>query len=288
VRARRALLPRAADTHAACACAPGLFACAQLLEIFHEVTYQTSCGQLIDLITAPIGEVRAPLPARLRARCFAHVSALDPPQLLLLLLPLRPQVDLSKYRLETYMRIVTYKTAFYTFYLPAASAMHLSGLTDPAAFALARDICVRLGQFFQIQDDYLDCYGDPAVIGKVGTDIEDNKCSWLVVQALGRCTDAQRVIFQARACASHARTQQCSHACHPCPPTPHAQENYGQNDPAKVSAIKAVYADLGLEEVYKAYEASSYAELSALITGQTLLPQALFMDMLTKIYKRVK
>ncbi len=55
-----------------------------------------------------------------------------------------------------------------------------------------------------------------------------------------------------------------------------------------MSAIKAVYADLGLEEVYKAYEASSYAELSALITGQTLLPQALFMDMLTKIYKRVK
>jgi hypothetical protein len=31
----------------------------QLLEMFHEVTYQTSCGQLIDLITAPIGQVRA-------------------------------------------------------------------------------------------------------------------------------------------------------------------------------------------------------------------------------------
>jgi farnesyl diphosphate synthase len=107
-------------------------------------------------------------------------------------------VDLSKYTIETYMRIVTYKTAFYTFYLPAAAAMHLSGLTDARAFALARDICVRLGQFFQIQDDYLDCYGDPAVIGKVGTDIEDNKCSWLVVQALARCTDAQRKVFEAR------------------------------------------------------------------------------------------
>jgi farnesyl diphosphate synthase len=142
--------------------------------MFHEVTYQTSCGQLIDLITAPIGVV-----------------------------------DLSKYTIETYMRIVTYKTAFYTFYLPAASAMQLSGLTEERAYVLARDICVRLGQFFQIQDDYLDCYGDPAIIGKVGTDIEDNKCSWLVVQALARCSEQQRAVFQVRFACSAARVAPC-------------------------------------------------------------------------------
>ena len=113
---------------------------ADLLDLFHEVTHQTASGQLIDLITAPIGEV-----------------------------------DLSKYTEEAYMRIVTYKTAFYTFYLPAAAAMHLSGVTDPAAFAKANEICIKLGQFFQIQDDYLDCYGDPEVICKIGTDIQDNK-----------------------------------------------------------------------------------------------------------------
>ena len=33
---------------------------------------------------------------------------------------------------EAYMRIVTYKTSFYTFYLPAASAMRLAGITDRA------------------------------------------------------------------------------------------------------------------------------------------------------------
>ena len=51
--------------------------------MFHDVTHQTAHGQLIDLITC------------------AH-----------------REVDLSKYTEEAYMRIVTYKTAFYTFIYP--------------------------------------------------------------------------------------------------------------------------------------------------------------------------
>ena len=43
-----------------------------------------------------------------------------------------------------------------------------------------------------VQDDYIDCFGDPEVTGKVGTDIEDNKCSWLIVQALKRVSPEQR------------------------------------------------------------------------------------------------
>ena len=49
-----------------------------------------------------------------------------------------------------------------------------------------------------VQDDYIDCFGDPALTGKVGTDIEDNKCSWLVVQALSRASDEQRSLLEVR------------------------------------------------------------------------------------------
>ena len=38
-------------------------------------------------------------------------------------------MDLTRYTLATYMRIVTYKTAFYTFYLPVACGLRLAGIT---------------------------------------------------------------------------------------------------------------------------------------------------------------
>lgn len=48
------------------------------------------------------------------------------------------------------MRIVTYKTAYYSFYLPVACGMVLSGIKDEAAYKLAEKICVEMGQYFQV------------------------------------------------------------------------------------------------------------------------------------------
>uniref|UniRef100_A0A061RPF1 Farnesyl diphosphate synthase n=1 Tax=Tetraselmis sp. GSL018 TaxID=582737 RepID=A0A061RPF1_9CHLO len=199
---------------------------ARLMELFHEVTFQTVHGQMLDLITAPIGTV-----------------------------------DLSRYTIDTYMRIVTYKTAFYSFYLPVACGMVVTGVEDDAALSTAREILLEMGQYFQIQDDYLDAFGDPEFIGKVGTDIEDNKCSWLVVKALSKATAEHRKLLE---------------------------EHYGKPEPEGVAKVKQIYRELGLEKDFQDYEAESYKKLCAKIEQQTVLPKSVFTSLLNKIYKRTK
>jgi len=103
-----------------------------LLELFLEVVQRTECGQLLDLTT----------------------QAQD------------ARVDLNRFTVDRYGLIVRYKTAFYSFYLPVALGMITSGIKDKSAYDVARKICLQMGEYFQIQDDVLDCFGDPEMIGK--------------------------------------------------------------------------------------------------------------------------
>nr|ACS74708.1 farnesyl pyrophosphate synthase [Magnolia chapensis] len=197
-----------------------------LLDLFNEVEFQTASGQMLDLITTHEGEK-----------------------------------DLSKYTMPVYCRIVQYKTAYYSFYLPVACALLMSG-ENLDNFTDVKNILIEMGTYFQVQDDYLDCYGDPKVIGKIGTDIEDFKCSWLVVQALEHADENQKKILS---------------------------ENYGKPDAAHVAKVKQLYKDLDLENVYLEYESKSYEKLIASIEAQpSKSVQEVLKSFLGKIYKRQK
>ncbi|KAL2010719.1 hypothetical protein VTN00DRAFT_6526 [Thermoascus crustaceus] len=199
------------------------------IELFHETTWQTELGQLCDLITAP-----------------------------------EDNVNLNNFSMDKYMFIVTYKTAYYSFYLPVALALHYLQLATPDNLRQAHDILIPLGQYFQIQDDYLDAYGDPSVIGKIGTDIQDNKCSWMINQALQRCTPEQRKVLD---------------------------EAYGRKDSQLEAKVKAIFNELQLEQVYKDFEEKRVGELRtkiAAVDESQGLKKEVFEAFLAKIYKRSK
>ncbi|KAL2945038.1 Farnesyl pyrophosphate synthase 1 [Bienertia sinuspersici] len=193
-----------------------------LLDLIHEVEYQTAYGQMNNLLTT-----------------------------------IEEEKDLSKYSLDLHRRIVHYKRAKYSFYLPVACALLMSGekLEDHLD---AKNILVDMENHFQIQADYLDCYGERHNC-KTGTDIEDYKCSWLVVKALELCNDDQKKVLH---------------------------ENYGKQDPGCVERVKELYNDLNLQGVYAEYEGWSYKRaVKSIESHSSTAMQAVLKSFLVEVYK---
>lgn len=67
------------------------------------------------------------------------------------------------------------------------------------------------------------------------------------------------------------------------------QDNYGFWDEVKVNKVKALYHELDLETVYRAYEEDSYNQIMTLKPNvEGLLPWSIFEIFLSKVYKRSK
>lgn len=143
-----------------------------------------------------------------------------------------------------------------------------------------------MGEFFQIQDDFLDCYGDPKVIGKIGRDIEENKCSWLIVQALLHANaDQKRVLEVDLLLLLLLRIDvdiYWSLLFFFC----FLQQHYGRDNPSDVAHVKKVYQDLNMTKIFQDYERESYQKLLKMIAEVRSMQQDVFIDLLNKIYKR--
>ncbi|XP_049818692.1 farnesyl pyrophosphate synthase isoform X2 [Aethina tumida] len=196
-----------------------------VIELFHDITLKTSMGQCLDSMSHKDGKP-----------------------------------NLEMFTMNRYNSIVKYKTAYYTFQLPIALAMHLANLNDPEMHRQAKTILLEMGQFFQIQDDFLDCFGDPKLTGKQGTDIREGKCTWLAVVALQRASPAQRQIME---------------------------EHYGQSNPESIEKIRCLYEELSLPNTYAVYEEESFNIIRTHIQQISKgLPHNLFFKLVEKIYKR--
>lgn len=82
-----------------------------------------------------------------------------------------------------YLKMIEYKTA-----VLVAAAMKMGAIiaqTSKENSKLIYDFGLNLGLAFQLQDDYLDAFGDPETFGKqVGGDIIENKKTFLYLKAL--------------------------------------------------------------------------------------------------------
>mmetsp|Transcript_30121 Transcript_30121/g.54554 ORF Transcript_30121/g.54554 Transcript_30121/m.54554 type:complete len:435 (+) Transcript_30121:52-1356(+) len=200
----------------------------QIVDLFMETTFQTECGQLLDLQCMNLG--------------------------------------LNDFTFKRWELIVKYKTAFYSFYLPVALGMTVAGVEDKKAYDAAREPLMVMGIYFQAQDDYLDCFATPEVLGKIGTDIQDKKCGWLFVNAYHKLANPEQKKY--------------------------LDQHYGKCKvgSAEELEIKKMYKDLKLEEMYQDYERRSYEEIMNMRAGVEAegLPWSVFEVFLKKVYKRSK
>jgi geranylgeranyl diphosphate synthase type I len=94
--------------------------------------------------------------------------------------------------LERAMAVAHYKAARYTFERPLQIGGALADASDALHAAYSR-FAIPAGEAFQLRDDLLGVFGDPAVTGKSNVDdMRDGKATPLVALALEAATDVQR------------------------------------------------------------------------------------------------
>ena len=109
------------------------------------------------------------------------------------------------------------------------------------------DFGVSMGLAFQLQDDWLDVYGDPKVFGKnIGGDILCNKKTYMLITALTQADDKQSEELQRWISATDAEPAE------------------------KISAVTHIYNEMRIGEQCMAMADSYYAEGLALLDGISL------------------
>lgn len=167
-------------------------------------------------------------------------------------------------------------------------------------YDLSLAILLPLGEYFQIQDDFLDFSATPEVLGKIGTDIVDNKCSWCINKALELCTPEQRLILE----RNYGRKGDIEAGAAGDGDDKRA-EGSTEAGGACERRVKEVYEALNIRKVYADYEANIYRSLNEMIDeipedgvivderGNKVeehngLKRQLFRSFLEKIYQRSK
>ncbi|KAG6808469.1 hypothetical protein H0H92_004016 [Tricholoma furcatifolium] len=225
---------------------------ANLVYAFLDVTFKSAMGQLVDLLTASEGNV-----------------------------------DLNRFSFDRHRFISIYKTSYYTFLLPVLLPMLMCDIpetyivqtkgstTNFKPYDLARSVLLPLGDYYQAQDDFLDFSEPPETLGKIGTDIVDNKCSWCINTALGVCTPEQRVILE----RNYGRRGDLEAGAEGAEEDEQRAKSRGWNGSEAgglcEKRVKEVFEAVGLRQIYAEYEDLTFKRLNALVDS---VPDGIILD----------
>lgn len=136
---------------------------------------------------------------------------------------------------DEYIEMIRLKTS-----VLLAGALELGAVLGGAPAEDARslyDFGVKAGLAFQLQDDYLDVYGDPKVFGKnIGGDILCNKKTFMLISALSHADEKTRNELQSWMDATQFDAKE------------------------KITAVTAIYNKVGIDRICKAEITRHYDE----------------------------
>ena len=122
----------------------------------------------------------------------------------------------DKVGLDEYLNMITLKTS-----VLLAASLQMGAIMGGASIGNREHLFEfgkNLGIAFQVQDDYLDCFGDPKKFGKqIGGDILSNKKTFLMIHALEAANDIQQkelsLLLNSNPPDKVQRVQQLFHDC---------------------------------------------------------------------------
>lgn len=174
--------------------------------------------------------------------------------------------QIASFTWDRYELMVENKTSHYTVFHPLQMALLISDVL--AYHGSVKKAAYQIGFLFQSQDDFLDVYGDPNVTGKIGTDIQDGKCTWLAVRALQKM---------------HSNPQKSAQLI------TDFKQCFGSSDPEKVEKIKKIYDELQLRDEFRRFEQHFSGEIKKSIAEipDVIQPLRPVLDgFVTKLVKR--
>lgn len=165
--------------------------------------------------------------------------------------------------LSNYLQMIEFKTS-----VLVAASLKMGAIIAGASLENQQriyDFGIHLGMAFQLQDDYLDSFGDEATFGKqIGGDILENKKTWLYIKTLEKASAIDKQLLL------------------------EIYRTASDNEDAKIVKVKALFTKYKIDELIKE-QISKYSDTAQSILNEIELAEnqkVILKDLVLSLEKR--